>query len=258
MSFKELAPIYFTRLREVMREVGETERLLNAGCGDGLYERSLKKKMKEIVSFDLNKGDVQIAHAINPAKNIAYCVGDIGDMPYKKDTFDCVICTEVLEHLVEERKAIEELIRVLKKNGKLIITVPSKDFPFFYDPINYILNSLGKRLNIGVWGWGHVRLYDAESLEIKIKLKMVKVKYLSFSLVGLLENSYLNSTIQKFIKNDPMNRDRVREDVTKIRRSVDYRLPRFFMKMRDLIMLLDGKLFSGTKKSIGIMVVFEK
>ena len=49
------------------------------------------------------------------------------DLPFEGDKFDNVICSEVLEHVEDDQKAIHELSKVLKKKGRLIMTVPSKD-----------------------------------------------------------------------------------------------------------------------------------
>lgn len=258
MSLKELAPSYYTRLKEVTEEVGFIDGLLNAGCGDGLFDKFLKVKAKNVVSLDLNKGDIKIAKCINPGKNVIYYVGSIEDIPHKSNIFDCVICIEVLEHLKKDEKAIKELARVLKKEGKLIITIPSKDFPFSYDPINYILKRFGKKINAGAWSWGHERLYSVEDLEKKVRLKVLGIKYLSYSLVGFIENSYINSELQKFTKNDPNNRVRVSKDIEKIKKTVEYKAPKFLTRARDLIIWLDRKFFFGSKKSIGILLVFQK
>ena len=55
MSLKELAPSYYTRLREVLREVGKADYLLNAGCGDGVYDHYLKNNhvhaLNQVITF---------------------------------------------------------------------------------------------------------------------------------------------------------------------------------------------------------------
>ncbi|MCM2325890.1 MAG: class I SAM-dependent methyltransferase, partial [Candidatus Woesearchaeota archaeon] len=51
---------------------------------------------------------------------------DLTKMSFKDETFDCVTCSEVLEHIYEYRKVLKELKRVLKKNGLLIITFPNE------------------------------------------------------------------------------------------------------------------------------------
>ncbi|MBW3018034.1 class I SAM-dependent methyltransferase, partial [Candidatus Woesearchaeota archaeon] len=209
MSLKELAPTYHTRLTEVAKEINNPDKLLNAGCGDGLFDYFLKKKVKNLVSFDINEGDIQIAKALNPDKKITYYIGTAEKVPYNSDTFDCIICVDVLEHIKEDMRAIKELVRVLKKKGKLIITVPSKNFPLTYDPINYVLNRMGTKLRMGIWGWGHERLYTPKELANKVNLKIVKTKYLSHPIIGIVENSYVNSLLQRFTKNDPKNQAKI-------------------------------------------------
>ena len=64
-------------------------------------------------------------------------VGDIWDINEKQNTFDAILCTEVFEHIPHPIKTLEEFSRLLKKNGKLILTAPSNclrhmDPYFFY------------------------------------------------------------------------------------------------------------------------------
>jgi SAM-dependent methyltransferase len=258
MSIKEIAPSYYTRLQEVIREVDGADILLNAGCGDGFYDCLLKKKATRIVSLELNKGDIQIAAAVNPENTVAYCVASIDNIPCRPGTFDCVICIDVLEHLEEEEGAIKELVRVLRKGGKLIVTVPSRDFPLVYDPVNYIVNRFGKLIRIGIWSWGHKRLYTAKTLKEKFGLRVIRTRHLSHTLVGLVENGYINSFAQRFTKNDPKNRARVSRNLEAIKKSVYYRPPIWLTKIRDFIIRFDSRLFCNSKASIGIMQVFEK
>ena len=258
MSLKELAPTYFTRLYSVLEETGPQKRILNAGCGDGVFDFHLKNKTSEIVSIDINRSDIQIARELNLKTNILYCVADIGTMPFAKGAFDCVICTDVIEHLSDDMGAIREMCRCLKKGGKLIITTPSKNFPLFYDPINYVLNKFGKRLSIGIWAWGHERLYTTREIERKTGLELIKTEFLSKSLVGLLENGYVNSLLQKFTKSDPGNQARIGKHVNRTAKTVKYEIPAVFSFIRDVIIGLDRALCRGSAKSVGIMAVFKK
>jgi len=258
MSLKELAPTYYTRLKEVTQEVNNCHNLFNAGCGDGFLDIFLKKKVASLSSLDLNEGDLKIARLINPEKNVHYYSGLLENLPFSSETFDVVVCMEVLEHLKNDQKAIDELIRVLKKGGKLIITVPSRNFPFLYDPINYILNKFRLKLNIGIWGWGHERLYTFNILKNKVGLKMIKRKRLSYSIAGLCENSYISNFLQRFTKNDPKNKGQIRVDFNKIKNSVFYTPPFILTRIRDAIIYLDKMILFNSKKSVGLMVIFEK
>ena len=49
---------------------------------------------------------------------------DITDIKFQNNTFDCILCSHVLEHILDDNKAIRELYRVLKPNGWAILQVP--------------------------------------------------------------------------------------------------------------------------------------
>jgi hypothetical protein len=113
-------------------------------------------------------------------------------------------------------------------------------------------------LKMGIWGWGHERLYTFKKLEKRVGLKVVKRRRLTRSLCCFFENSYIASFLQKFIKNDPKNQAKVSLNIDKVKKSVFYKLPKTLTTIRDIIIKLDNKIFSNSKESVIIMVVFEK
>ncbi|HEU0163979.1 MAG TPA: methyltransferase domain-containing protein, partial [Thermomicrobiales bacterium] len=80
-----------------------------------------------------------------------------------------IVCSEVLEHLPDDGKAVAEMFRVLKPGGVLTVTVPSAKFPFGWDPGNWVLDRIsgrqlrGERPWSGIW-YGHQRLYTKSNL----------------------------------------------------------------------------------------------
>lgn len=63
----------------------------------------------------------------------SYVAADGMRLPFKAGIFDHTICSEVLEHVEDDRKALQELARVLKPSGHLIVTFPHRKFYFTYD-----------------------------------------------------------------------------------------------------------------------------
>jgi SAM-dependent methyltransferase len=63
----------------------------------------------------------------------SYVAADGMHLPFKTGSFDHTICSEVLEHVANDRQALKELARVLKPSGQLIITFPHRKFYFAYD-----------------------------------------------------------------------------------------------------------------------------
>jgi len=79
-------------------------------------ERSLAKRFKktfEYISIDLDGSRAMEA-------------GDITDLRFPDNHFDCIICNHVLEHVPEDKKAMAELFRVLKPGGWASLQVPIK------------------------------------------------------------------------------------------------------------------------------------
>ena len=80
-------------------------------------------------------------------------------MPYADGTFDCVIASEILEHVPEDDRAIAELVRVLKPGGSLAITVPR----WLPEKVCWVLSD-EYHANEG----GHIRIYRADALRDKV------------------------------------------------------------------------------------------
>jgi len=62
-----------------------------------------------------------------------YMVADGMHLPFKSNVFDQIICSEVLEHLIDDRLALEEMSRVMKLSSQLILTFPHRKVYFAYD-----------------------------------------------------------------------------------------------------------------------------
>lgn len=101
--------------------------ILDAGCGEGFTMDRLSKNGigDKIEGVEYSKDAILLGKKHFP--NLIFKEGSAYDLPYKDNSFDLVVCTEVLEHLDEPRKALKELIRV---SGKYVaVSVPNE--PFF-------------------------------------------------------------------------------------------------------------------------------
>jgi len=112
-----------------MLDLKKCGKVLDVGCGIGLLALYLATKGFEMYGVDLNKEKIDAAKRINQKLDLKvnFKCASILDLPFEGDKFDNVICSEVLEHVEDDQKAIHELSKVLKKEGLLIVTVPSKD-----------------------------------------------------------------------------------------------------------------------------------
>ena len=101
------------QIQEVMqRELKNKSQLkiLDVGCGVKPYSPFFKEKAEMYIGVDMNS--TLNADAVCAAENL----------PFANGFFDVIICTQVLEHVNDPRKVIEEMHRVLKKEGLLILS----------------------------------------------------------------------------------------------------------------------------------------
>lgn len=160
------------------------EKILDLGCGTGYYLFLLSSLpvYLSLTGLDNDKKALDEARVTLKGKKIKFIQGDSHNLPFKNNTFDKVVCSEVLEHLDNDEKTLKEIFRILKPDGVAVFSVPSLEFPFFWDPINWILQRLFNThikngFFSGIWS-GHKRLYTAADL--KKKFERAKFKVLSF------------------------------------------------------------------------------
>jgi ubiquinone/menaquinone biosynthesis C-methylase UbiE len=111
------------------------EKILDVGCANGYYTKLYSKKCNKIYGVDPNLSLIEKAKEENP--KIDFVRSGAENLPFEREIFDIVILSDVLEHVENEKKSLDEAFRVLKKKGKVIITVPHKGLFDFLDVDNY-------------------------------------------------------------------------------------------------------------------------
>lgn len=99
----------------------EGQMILDVGVGMGRLLSSFENYHR--YGMDISFGYLKLAEQ----KSITVCYSQIEDMPYKENIFDIIVCTDVLEHVIDLNHCIGMILSVLKKNGILIIRVPYKE-----------------------------------------------------------------------------------------------------------------------------------
>jgi ubiquinone/menaquinone biosynthesis C-methylase UbiE len=100
------------------------KRVLDAGCGNGRYLRFLNKRADPdatLVGCDLSPKMLNRARNRLKSDRPFLHSGDVTRLPYRDGTFDAVVCGWVLEHLLSLYAGLEELARVVKPGGKLLL-----------------------------------------------------------------------------------------------------------------------------------------
>lgn len=113
-------------LKQVLGELLPAERLLDAGAGECQYRNycsHLNYVSQDIAIYD-GKGDGAGLQIGSWDTSHIEIVSDITSIPEPAESFDAILCTEVLEHLPEPTLALKEFARLLRPGGTLIITAP--------------------------------------------------------------------------------------------------------------------------------------
>jgi SAM-dependent methyltransferase len=100
-------------------------RIIDVGCGLGYFLFRLASPERSLFGIDVGHGALRIAR--NWVKEGNFCRADVTRIPYESNSFDYLVCTEVLEHLtpLQGAKAVRECFRVLKPGGVAVFTVPN-------------------------------------------------------------------------------------------------------------------------------------
>ena len=114
---RDVARWYVTRfVQAVAHRLPAGSSILDAGAGESVYKSMFAAC--DYKAIDLAVGESRWNYA-----NLDY-VGALHEMPIEDETFDAVLCTQVLEHLEWPRESVSEMHRVLKPGGTLFISVP--------------------------------------------------------------------------------------------------------------------------------------
>ncbi len=119
-------------------ELRPGDRLLDAGCGEGRHCFGALERGAHVVGLDLDRASLKARsealrdRAAERGSLGAMIHGNTFRLPFANETFDRVICSEVMEHVHDYRGAARELARVTKPEGMLAVTIPTATSEHLY------------------------------------------------------------------------------------------------------------------------------
>jgi SAM-dependent methyltransferase len=159
-----LLTVDFDRLR-----VGRGTRFADVGAGAGRHSFEALRRGADVTAVDLDevelKAVAEMFDALIAAGEVPsggrgqVRVGDVCELPYPDGAFDCVLASEILEHVPDDDRAVAELVRILAPGGLLAVTVPR----WWPEKVCWALSD-EYHANEG----GHIRIYRARDLQAKL------------------------------------------------------------------------------------------
>lgn len=150
--------------------------ILEIGCGRGGFCIWTSNKCESVIGLDIGKKRIKTANKLRKRflREVGFVVADAQHLPFKKESYDIIVCAETLEHVPDYRKVFNEMVRVTKKYGHIVVTVPNyinstRIYRFFEIP-SYLA---GKKLQPDDLHRFNIftvnRLFERKNLKVKIK-----------------------------------------------------------------------------------------
>ncbi len=117
----------FFRIFSLLEPLLPCDALLDAGCGDGLYLEAVGSRARRLFGTDISERMLETARATaaRSGSEPELVQANLESLPFADGSFDVVLCTQVIEHLLAPGAGVDELARVLRPGGTLVLTTDS-------------------------------------------------------------------------------------------------------------------------------------
>lgn len=152
--------------QEVLKSININEKILEIGCGKGDFLLNLRQKGNKVVGLEFNKQSVSDLKS----SGLEVYNTSVEEFSMKnQEEFDVVVSFQVLEHIYNVNEFLASSLKLLKKNGRLIISVPNND--------SFIKYSYPSPLNLPPHHAGWWNKKNLSSLENTLGVKLQKLIY---------------------------------------------------------------------------------
>jgi len=167
--------------KHILKQLPKKSKILDAGCGEGVTVRALRKAGYDARGLDLNY------------KSRYVIKGAMEKIPFPKNSFDAIICLDSLQYSTFDKQKIivKELKRVLKKKGILIFSLPN--LSHFANRVYFLFTGKLKRTDDKTYPYG--------DRPIKEYIDMINPGFRILKVKGIFPTNFLLSSL--LIKNFP-------------------------------------------------------
>ena len=147
--------LFSTRLKRVFELTGNIheKRILDVGCGPGMTVAGTMAKGGKFFGIDLAKEMLlECVNIFDRLGTLNLSLGNIKRLPFSEASFDVIFCLGVLEYIPESEIAIQELYRILKKDGILIVSMQNEFSPYRLWDRHVYRSNIVNRMRKMIWG----------------------------------------------------------------------------------------------------------
>ncbi|MBI4058507.1 methyltransferase domain-containing protein [Candidatus Gottesmanbacteria bacterium] len=180
-----LQTVWHTRKWQVIykllsRQAIKPRRILEIGCSAGHLTNLLNTTYprSKIIGIDVYEPAIQEAERRFP--DVKFIMADAHALPFRSRMFDLVVCSETIEHVLNPKKVLQEMMRVLTPRGHSLIEMDSGSILF--RSVWYVWTTFGKGT---VWKGAHLHPFKAKELEALIIAQGYTIKQKVSSHLGM-------------------------------------------------------------------------
>lgn len=155
--------------------VPNVTKLLDIGCGDGVLAYFVSKKVKKIYGID--NSYKKLEKAKKRGIFTKYVDLDRKTIPFKTNFFDCVTCFDVIEHVYDPQKLVNNVHKILKDGGTFILSTPNIRFSDHL--LKLLFNGIFPKTSLDpdLYDGGHIHFFTYRDIHVLLnKAGFTKIK----------------------------------------------------------------------------------
>ena len=126
LSYRDPRHLQYKKRDLVLTYVKPGRALIDIGCGTGEFVCKLKDRFEELVGIDPDPFAIEFSrNRLGEEKKIAFYQQELGSLGFPTEHFDVCLCLDVLEHIQDLNPLLDEIRRILKPGGEMIVSVPN-------------------------------------------------------------------------------------------------------------------------------------
>lgn len=199
-------------LSDVSKDKLNNSIVLDVGASTGYIDNEIANHVKKIYGIDIDESAINFAKTKFNQDNLEFKLSDAMELGFKDESFDIVICNHIYEHVLDDQRLMDEILRVLKFGGYCLFTAGNRIAliePHYKLPLLSVLPRIFSHIYLKITGKGsyyhekHRCYWGLKSLVSKYKrvdytLKIV-IEPLRFKASYMIRPSSIKQMIAKII-----------------------------------------------------------